>query len=101
MCGIAGYFYSNRLFKEFKPNLFEAKNRLNHRGPDDFGFFYDLDDSLGLTHTRLSIIDTTGAGHQPMISADGNYVICFNGEIYNFKQLRDFLNSKNNIDWQS
>ena len=64
---------------------------LKHRGPDDEGSFYDLGTGVGLTHTRLSILDVTKAGHQPMVSDDVNFVIVFNGEIYNFKELRKDL----------
>jgi len=66
-------------------------NTLEHRGPDDAGLFRDADVALG--HRRLSIIDLAG-GHQPMETTDGSLVIVFNGEIYNFKELRDELVSK-------
>jgi asparagine synthase (glutamine-hydrolysing) len=64
---------------------------LDHRGPDDVGVF--VDGALGLAHRRLSIIDIAG-GHQPMISADGSLSITFNGEIFNFVELRDDLKQK-------
>ena len=59
---------------------------ISYRGPDDIGF-YQNEVGLGLVHTRLSIIDLTDAGHQPMFSDDGNIVIVFNGEIYNYKEI--------------
>jgi len=62
---------------------------LHHRGPDDRGVF--VDGFAGLGHTRLSIIDLSSAGHQPMHSACGRYVLSFNGEIYNFRELRKRL----------
>ena len=99
MCGIAGYLYPNQVVNEIKPNLNEAKSLLDHRGPDDHGFYYDLNKSLGLTHTRLSILDISSAGHQPMISQCQNAVIIFNGEIYNFREIKDFLSINQKINW--
>jgi asparagine synthase (glutamine-hydrolysing) len=64
---------------------------LRHRGPDDEGCHFDAAAGLALVHTRLSIIDLTEAGHQPMSTADGRYTISFNGEIYNYRSLRDEL----------
>lgn len=64
------------------------QNAIGHRGPDDMGSFFTEDDRLGLAHTRLSILDLSPAGHQPMVSPDGRYWITFNGEIYNFRELR-------------
>ena len=61
---------------------------MQHRGPDDHGTYLSPDGRCGLTNTRLAILDLTAAGHQPMFSADGRRVIVFNGEIYNFLELR-------------
>ena len=61
---------------------------LRHRGPDDTGTWVDADAGLGLSHTRLAILDLSPAGHQPMVSACGRYVLAFNGEIYNHLDLR-------------
>ncbi|UFS69125.1 asparagine synthase (glutamine-hydrolyzing) [Geomonas sp. RF6] len=85
MCGIAGFFRS------CAPEADEAVLRqmgevMRHRGPDASGEF--LDDHVGLSHRRLSILDLSPLGNQPMHSADGNLVIVFNGEIYNFLELR-------------
>lgn len=73
----------------------------NHRGPDDFGVWYDEEVGLGLAHNRLSIIDLSPAGHQPMLSDGGRYVIAFNGEIYNHLALRRELDAcQQPTNWQ-
>jgi asparagine synthase (glutamine-hydrolysing) len=87
MCGIAGFLTKNNYTSCFQ-KLFYAKDVLLHRGPDDSGIFTNESDCVGLTHTRLSIIDTSSAGHQPMLSSDGKIALVFNGEIYNYKDLR-------------
>lgn len=67
---------------------------ITHRGPDDSGFWHSDDGLVGLGHRRLAIIDLTSAGHQPMVSVDGRYAIVFNGEIYNYQELRSQLAAK-------
>src|SRR3546814_10220904 len=62
--------------------------RLQHRGPEDDGLWVDAEAGLALGHRRLSIVDPSPVGHQPMASHGGRYVIAFNGEIYNFRSLR-------------
>jgi asparagine synthase (glutamine-hydrolysing) len=87
MCGIAGILTNNLI-----PGRLELMQKaLQHRGPDDQGIFISLDHQAALAHTRLSILDLSSAGHQPMSTADGRYWITFNGEIYNFAQLRQDL----------
>ena len=66
-------------------------NSLIHRGPDDQGVWCDSERRIGLGHRRLSIVDLSPAGHQPMVSASGRYVVAFNGEIYNHLELRGKL----------
>ncbi len=85
MCGIAGIIHPS---KESQPVLDEMLTRIVHRGPDDSGTFVDRDVAIGMR--RLSIIDVAG-GKQPIFSKDGSLVIVFNGEIYNFKKLREGL----------
>ncbi len=75
----------------FATALDDAARGLSHRGPDDSGIFEDSQHRLGLVQTRLSILDPSPSGHQPMVSEDGQVVLVFNGEIYNFKELRDEL----------
>src|SRR5215210_4222651 len=85
MCGIAGYWRSERRLAEHHVLLPLMCDRLKHRGPDAYGEFCDGDIALG--HQRLSIIDVTG-GQQPLGNEDGTVHVAFNGEIYNFRELR-------------
>jgi asparagine synthase (glutamine-hydrolysing) len=66
-------------------------DKIENRGPDDAGYWFDLNHSIGLGHRRLSIVDLSSAGHQPMHSVTSRYVIAFNGEIYNHLSLREAL----------
>lgn len=70
------------------------RDRMRHRGPDDAGEWYDSDARVWLGHRRLSILDLTAAGHQPMHSSSGRYVIVFNGEVYNFVEIRSELRER-------
>lgn len=90
MCGIAG-FLSCRHFDPLKNILPEAALRLTHRGPDDSGLFFCKKSGVGLAHRRLSVIDVSEAGRQPMSNDAGNIHIIYNGEIYNYKKLRNRL----------
>jgi asparagine synthase (glutamine-hydrolysing) len=90
MCGIAGFWNLND--QPVSQVLLEHfTDRLSHRGPDGNGFYIDSGANLGFGHRRLAIIDISEAGRQPMSYADGRYWITFNGEIYNFLELRDEL----------
>src|SRR5438105_2164821 len=88
MCGIAGFMLPGRnpRYRELESHLHAMIAMLRHRGPDDAGAW--TDGRAGLAHARLSVIDLTPAGHQPMASADGNVWISYNGEIYNFREIR-------------
>lgn len=92
MCGIVGK-YNFQTREPVSPDLIKAMcDKVFYRGPDDAGLYTDGD--IGLGHRRLSILDLSELGHQPMASADGMLWITFNGEIYNFQELRDDLISK-------
>lgn len=85
MCGITGILSRNGV----DPTLLTAMaRRLRHRGPDDEGIWLDGEARIGLAHRRLSVIDLSPAGHQPMVSSSGRFVLTFNGEIYNHSELR-------------
>jgi asparagine synthase (glutamine-hydrolysing) len=90
MCGIVG-FVSRKAFNELHEDLPAATASLAHRGPDDSGIFLNAEQGVGLGHRRLSIIDLTAAGHQPMTSDNGRLHIVFNGEIYNYREIRKTL----------
>lgn len=88
MCGIAGFWGSPGEGDGARQVLERMTGAIQHRGPDDEGFWLDPGPAIALGHRRLSIIDLSAAGHQPMCSVSGRYVIAFNGEIYNFPDLR-------------
>ena len=91
MCGIVGIIHKDRARQVEEPVLKAMRDLLVHRGPDDAGLF--IDEHAGIGHRRLSIIDLSG-GQQPMTNEDGTLWIVFNGEIYNFRSIRDFLLTK-------
>lgn len=93
MCGFAGFIDKNRITNP-EQTLRKMSEQIIHRGPDDHGFFYDQSRGFYIAFRRLSIIDVSEAGHQPMQSANGRYLICFNGEIYNHKEIRAEIEKK-------
>ena len=91
MCGIAGVF-NLKGAGVTQQEIVRMTDALAHRGPDGEGVF--LDENAGLGHRRLAILDISPKGAQPMSSHDGDWVIVFNGCIYNFKELRNELQQK-------
>ena len=86
MCGIAGFCSKkNNIVIEYA--IRSMANKIEHRGPDDEGFWIDKNSGVALGHRRLSIIDLTPTGHQPMVSHSGRYVIVYNGEVYNYQDI--------------
>ncbi|MDC3169694.1 asparagine synthase (glutamine-hydrolyzing) [Paracoccaceae bacterium] len=97
MCGITGFWeVPSRPEKELNEMAQGMANTIAHRGPDDLGAWSDPEAGIALGHRRLSIIDLSPAGHQPMTSSSGRFVIAFNGEIYNHLELRTELNYSSN-----
>ena len=90
MCGIVG-FVSRSEFASLKADLQKAVSSLRHRGPDDDGLFCDASQGVGLAHRRLSILDLSAAGRQPFHNDDQSLQIVYNGEIYNFREVRKAL----------
>jgi len=92
MCGIVGIWSNNN---RIDPSiLISMRDALTYRGPDDSGFYIDKEHNIGLAHRRLSILDLSERGHQPMSNDDGSIWITYNGEVYNFKEIRGELISK-------
>jgi asparagine synthase (glutamine-hydrolysing) len=101
MCGVVGFlspggFAGERAGQE----VMQMANSLTHRGPDDAGQWIDANAGIALAHRRLSILDLSPAGHQPMHSASGRYVLVFNGEIYNHLELRRKVEGLGYRDWR-
>src|SRR5687768_18240854 len=86
MCGIVGI--AALAAPARRDWLAEGRDAMRHRGPDDAGEWWSADGRIGLGHRRLAIIDLSPAGHQPMADAEGSLHIVYNGEIYNFRELR-------------
>jgi len=96
MCGIVGYISSSVLTERAAVILNKMASSIEHRGPDSAGIWHNDEIGIGLGHRRLSIIDLSDAGHQPMHSDNSRYIIVFNGEIYNHLNLRDKLSKEGN-----
>jgi len=94
MCGIAGILITRATNPRNLAAIDPMAATLHHRGPDSGGIWLDREGGIALGHRRLAIVDLSDAGHQPMLSADKNLVMTFNGEIYNFASLRPGLTAK-------
>src|SRR6056300_282291 len=91
MCGIAGFIKLNGDSVTY-PSVKAMTDSIAHRGPDGEGQW--CENNVGIGHRRLSIIDLSEAGHQPMLSLDNRYVFSYNGEVYNYKKLKRDLESE-------
>ena len=98
MCGIAGFCNWPGTREQQQNNLEKMKQRMLHRGPDAGGSYFTEDGQVGLGHRRLSIVDLSPTGLQPMKSHGGRYVIAYNGEIYNYKQIAGELIEEHKVD---
>jgi asparagine synthase (glutamine-hydrolysing) len=100
MCGIAGFFdpfgFREADLESIATNM---RDQLIHRGPDDAGNWLDGDAGIALTHRRLSVLDLSTSGHQPMKSESGRYVLVFNGEVYNHQDLRKKMEGVARKNW--
>ena len=99
MCGINGILFNKNFnINKIREYINTMNSVLSHRGPDHSDIY--LNETLGLGHTRLSIIDTSSLGNQPMVSFSGRYVMTYNGEIYNHLDLREQIRKKFNfLNW--
>lgn len=97
MCGIAGFCNFPGTLENKQNNLEKMKQRMLHRGPDAGGSFISEDGCVALGHRRLSIVDLSPTGLQPMKSHSGRYVIAYNGEIYNYKEIADRLMKEHKV----
>lgn len=99
MCGISGFF--EKKTKDVGNKIQQMSLSMEHRGPDEFGYYVSPDNRLFLAHQRLSILDLSSAGKQPMLSHCQRFIIVFNGEIYNFNELKNELISTGRIfNWR-
>lgn len=98
MCGIAGVLAPCTF--PLETSLVAMANTLRHRGPDAKGIWLDSESGIGFAHRRLSILDLSPYGAQPMVSASGRFVLCYNGEIYNHLALRRDLDATTGITWR-
>lgn len=92
MCGIVGFCSCNK--KIDKGVLISMRESLSHRGPDDKGEYIDEENNIGLAHRRLSILDLSSLGRQPMSNDNGSIWVTYNGEVYNFKEIRKELTQR-------
>jgi asparagine synthase (glutamine-hydrolysing) len=96
MCGFSGFITTDdRVWTQAEATVKNMASAIQHRGPDAAGAWYDASFGIALGFRRLSILDLSNSGHQPMVSSSGRFVMTFNGEIYNHNTLRDHLRSLN------
>lgn len=102
MCGLTGWLSrtGSNYFGDTDAQLRRMGDAIRSRGPDSAGTWFDLETGIGLCHRRLAVVDLTEAGHQPMMSHSGRYVIVFNGEIYNHLRLREALPDGKTSRWR-
>jgi len=91
MCGIVGMLGCDQPLANGENILKKMADTLIHRGPDDQGIWFDPKARVGLAHRRLAIIDLSYEGHQPMFSETGRFIIVYNGEVYNFREMKKEL----------
>lgn len=94
MCGITGIWDRSLSHGELRSVASAMSAKLHHRGPDDAGVWIDGESNIALGHRRLAIVDLSAAGHQPMVSPGGRYVMTYNGEVYNYRELRHDLENR-------
>ena len=96
MCGFTGFITTDHsVLTRAEAAVKKMALAIQHRGPDDTGAWFEASSGIALGFCRLSILDLSSAGHQPMLSASGRFVLAFNGEIYNHNDLRDLLSASN------
>src|SRR5437868_13520999 len=95
MCGIVGIASQLRIVD--RDWVAAGRDAMRHRGPDDAGEWWAPDGRVGFGHRRLAIVDLSSAGHQPMVDSRGGACIAFNGEIYNFQDLRKELQAAGHV----
>lgn len=101
MCGFSGFLYNSNTPSNSEGLLLLMGRAIKHRGPDDEGIWQDELNGIGLVHRRLAILDISPAGHQPMESPSGRFVVVFNGEIYNYLDLRIIIeNEEGMYNWK-
>ena len=88
MCGLTGIYSTNDKVKVEEKTLVSMRDTLVHRGPDDQGLYISPERKIGFGFRRLAIIDLTSAGNQPMSNEDGSVWLVFNGEIYNYTEIK-------------
>lgn len=94
MCGFTGFWQLDAVHDHSERIARSMADQIVHRGPDDSGVWVDEMGGVALAHRRLSIVDLSAAGHQPMLSAGGRYVLAYNGEVYNHLELREALGTE-------